>query len=68
MNNELSVANWFKSTYSQAQGECVEIAFLGSGEIGVRDSKNPDGPAHVFAPGAWDIFFTGVQDGTFDRP
>ncbi|MTE11581.1 DUF397 domain-containing protein [Nocardia aurantiaca] len=44
------------------------MAFLGSVEIGVRDSKNPDGPAHVFTPGAWDPFVAGVRDGEFDRP
>ncbi|MFE3797231.1 DUF397 domain-containing protein [Nocardia tengchongensis] len=68
MNNELPVTNWFKSTYSQAQGECVEVAFLDSGRVGVRDSKNPTGPALTFTPGEWDAFTLGVKDGEFDRP
>ncbi|MGW2661546.1 DUF397 domain-containing protein [Nocardia tengchongensis] len=68
MNNELPVMNWIKSTYSQAQGECVEVAFLDSGRVGVRDSKNPTGPALTLTPGEWDAFTLGVKDGEFDRP
>ncbi|WP_040812369.1 DUF397 domain-containing protein [Nocardia concava] len=68
MNSELSEANWFKSTYSQPQGECVEVAFLPDGLVGVRDSKSPTGPAHVFAPPAWDVFTEAVRSGAFDRP
>ncbi|MFJ7631125.1 DUF397 domain-containing protein [Streptomyces sp. NPDC097595] len=40
-------ARWVKSTYSGAQGECVEWApghALATGEFLVRDSKNPSGP------------------------
>jgi hypothetical protein len=35
---------WRKSSYSSSQGDnCVELAGLGAG-VGVRDSKDPDGP------------------------
>ncbi|MFE9325249.1 DUF397 domain-containing protein [Nocardia sp. NPDC052278] len=34
---------------------------------GVRDSKNPAGPALVFTPGEWDAFTAGVSNGGFDR-
>lgn len=39
---------WRKSSYSSSQGDdCVELADLGT-TVGVRDSKNPGGPAlHV---------------------
>ncbi|MFE3446169.1 DUF397 domain-containing protein [Nocardia sp. NPDC059180] len=30
-----------KSSQSSGQTECVEVAWLGSGRVGVRDSKNP---------------------------
>lgn len=59
-------AQWFKSSYSQAGGECVEVAFLGD-VVGVRDSKDAGGPALMFTPAAWDVFTEGVSSGAFDR-
>ncbi|WP_459963351.1 DUF397 domain-containing protein [Nocardia sp. IFM 10818] len=38
------------TTHSSGNSECVEFAFLDGGVVGVRDSKNPTGPALVFAP------------------
>ncbi|MEV5839646.1 DUF397 domain-containing protein, partial [Nocardia sp. NPDC052112] len=46
----LSDVTWFKSTRSGANGDCVEVAFLPNTLVGVRDSKNPSGPALVFTP------------------
>ncbi|MEU7633263.1 DUF397 domain-containing protein [Nocardia sp. NPDC049220] len=68
MNVDLSGASWFKSSRSQAGKECVEVAFLDEGKVGVRDSKNPAGPALVFTPGEWHAFTEGVTDGEFNRP
>ncbi|WP_245671641.1 DUF397 domain-containing protein [Nocardia amamiensis] len=65
---DLSSAEWFKSSYSETGGQCVEVAWLPRGEIGVRDSKNLIGPALVFTPGEWDAFTAGMNDGEFDRP
>lgn len=56
MHVNLSNANWFKSSRSGGGKECVEIAHLTGGLVGVRDSKNPTGPALVFTPAAWDAF------------
>ncbi|MBF6300859.1 DUF397 domain-containing protein [Nocardia amamiensis] len=67
MNIDLSTAKWFKSPYSAGGSECVEVAFLDSGVVGVRDSKNPAGPALVFAPAEWDAFTAGMVEGEFDR-
>ncbi|WP_280183676.1 DUF397 domain-containing protein [Nocardia cyriacigeorgica] len=59
---------WFKSTYSNASQDCVEIAHFDSGRVGVRDSKNPSGPALVFTPAEWDAFLTTARRGDFTRP
>ncbi|MGW0005342.1 DUF397 domain-containing protein [Nocardia grenadensis] len=61
MSTDLSGANWFKSSHSGGQTDCVEVAWLTDGQVGVRDSKNTLGPALVFEPGAWDAFATGLQ-------
>ncbi|GAB2441657.1 DUF397 domain-containing protein [Nocardia tengchongensis] len=68
MNNELDGARWFKSSRSGGSKECVEAAFLAGGGVGVRDSKNPGGPAHVFSAGQWDAFVGAVAAGRFDLP
>ncbi|MGV9415294.1 DUF397 domain-containing protein [Nocardia sp. NPDC003693] len=65
MNDELNTAVWKKSSFSQPSGECVEVARLSSGRVGVRDSKNPGGPALVFTPGEWNAFIAGVEGGEF---
>ncbi|MEU5763691.1 MULTISPECIES: DUF397 domain-containing protein [Nocardia] len=67
MNADLSGARWFKSSHSQGGADCVEVAHLAGGTVGVRDSKNPTGPALIFTPGAWDTFTIGVVRGRFDR-
>ncbi|QIS16802.1 MULTISPECIES: DUF397 domain-containing protein [Nocardia] len=63
MNSELAQANWFKSTRSGASKDCVEVAFLSGDRVGVRDSKNPAGPALVFDRGEWDTFTAAVAGG-----
>lgn len=50
-------ATWRKSTRSGSTGgNCVEVAGNLPGIVGVRDSKDPSGPALVFGPGAWRSF------------
>ncbi|WP_159924920.1 MULTISPECIES: DUF397 domain-containing protein [Nocardia] len=68
MSVDLSGARWFKSSRSGGSKECVEVAFLDGGRVGVRDSKNAAGPALVFTPIEWDTFTVGVTSGVFDRP
>ncbi|NKY31353.1 DUF397 domain-containing protein [Nocardia gamkensis] len=67
MNIDLSGAAWFKSARSGTK-DCVEVAHLEGGMVGVRDSKNPSGPALVFTPGEWDAFTAGANDGEVKRP
>jgi len=59
----LTNATWRKSTCSgQGGGQCVEVAF-GEGATGVRDSKNPGGPALVFDAAAWATFLVTARSG-----
>ncbi|RMI34285.1 DUF397 domain-containing protein [Nocardia stercoris] len=61
MKVELTGAVWRKSTHSGPDGNCVEVAFLGDGNVAVRDTKDHGrGPVLAFAPGEWDAFVTGV--------
>nr|WP_280264775.1 DUF397 domain-containing protein [Nocardia wallacei] len=63
-----SEAHWRKSGRSSMGKDCVEVAFLDGGMVGVRDSKNPTGPALVSTPSEWDAFVAGTTDGEFNRP
>ncbi|MBF6416254.1 DUF397 domain-containing protein [Nocardia cyriacigeorgica] len=58
---------WFKSSYSNASRDCVEVAHFSNGQVGVRDSKNPTGPALTFTPTAWDAFLTTARQGECSR-
>ena len=62
----LENAEWRKATASGDNGQCVEVATNLPGVVAVRDSKNPHGPALIFAPGEWRAFVGGVKDGEFD--
>jgi hypothetical protein len=65
----LTGARWRKSARSgPTGGNCVEIAFLAGGDIAMRNSRHPDGPALIFTRGEWDAFLGGARDGEFIAP
>jgi hypothetical protein len=68
MSMDLSGARWFKSSHSGGKDDCLEVAHLEGGMVGVRDSKDPAGAALVFTPGAWDTFTVDVLNGKYDQP
>ncbi|WP_320783779.1 DUF397 domain-containing protein [Streptomyces sp. CRN 30] len=60
-------ARWTKSRYSNAEGNCVEVAPLADGSVAVRNSRHPDGPALVYTPTEMAAFLAGAKDGDFDH-
>ena len=61
---------WFKSSYSDNGGACVEVAAnlaTTRGVVPVRDSKNPNGPALVFPAEAFSSFVAAVAQGEFGQ-
>jgi len=52
MQDELSRAQWKKSSYSGNSGNCVEVVDLGQA-VAVRDSKNPRGAVLVVDRRGW---------------
>ncbi|HEY2723106.1 MAG TPA: DUF397 domain-containing protein [Pseudonocardiaceae bacterium] len=63
---DLTNSTWRKSTHSNADYSCVEVADLHGGYRAVRDSKDRDGPVLLFTPAEWTAFTAGVRDSEFD--
>jgi hypothetical protein len=61
-----SGSNWVKSSLSFANGNCVEVADLPGGAIGVRNSRDAEGPVLRFTSDEWYAFLGGVRNGEFD--
>ena len=58
---------WIKSSLSFANGNCVELADLPDGTVGIRHSRDSDGPVLRFTPDEWVAFLAGARRGEFDR-
>jgi Domain of unknown function (DUF397) len=63
---ELADARWRKSSVSNSQGACVELARLDDGEFAVRNSRNPEGPALIYTQAEIAALIEGVKQGEFD--
>jgi hypothetical protein len=59
-------AKWRKSSRSQSNGQCVEVADNLPDIVGLRDSKDPSGPILALARDQWRSFLGGVKAGDFD--
>ncbi|MFF0107459.1 MULTISPECIES: DUF397 domain-containing protein [Streptomyces] len=58
---------WQKSRHSNSQGSCVEFARLPGGEVAVRNSRFPEGPALVYTRAEIEAMLLGIKDGEFDH-
>lgn len=66
-STDISCVEWKKSTKSGPHTDnCVEVGGEFTGDILIRDSKDPDGPILRFTPDEWTAFIGGVKDGEFD--
>ena len=52
---------------SNPSGNCVEMAELPSGEIAVRNSRDPEGAILVYTREEVEAFVGGAKDGDFDH-
>ena len=64
--NPGSGLSWIKSSLSFSNGNCVEVASLPDGGVGVRNSRDAAGAVLRFTPDEWDAFLGGVRKGEFD--
>jgi Domain of unknown function (DUF397) len=65
---DLSQASWRKASLSAHNGGCVEVAANLEGVTAVRDSKRPEGGAHVVDRGAFAAFLADLKEGRYDLP
>ncbi|MFG2844070.1 DUF397 domain-containing protein [Kitasatospora sp. NPDC048296] len=58
---------WQKSRHSNSQGNCVEFAALPGGDVAMRNSRFPDGPALIYTRAEIAALLLGAKDGEFDH-
>jgi len=61
MRHELD-AQWRKSSYSNSQGNCVEVSALADGSVAVRNSRDPQGPALLYTRAEITALIAAVKD------
>lgn len=66
MNDCTPPPAWRKSSASNPQGNCVELAVLGRGRVGMRNSRDVHGAVLDYSPEALDAFLAMVREGALD--
>lgn len=57
---------WRKSRRSNPTGNCVELAELPGGDVAMRNSRHPAGPALIYSRAELAAFIGAAKDGDFD--
>ncbi|QXJ19638.1 DUF397 domain-containing protein [Actinomadura graeca] len=65
MRADLAAATWRKSSRSNAEQACVEVARM-SNVVGIRDSKRPEGGHLALTPAAFGDLIAWVRTGDVD--
>lgn len=65
-NDELTGLAWRKSSFSNDQGQCVEVAALDDGRVAVRNSNHPDAGTALFTRAEMAAWIKGCQAGEFN--
>jgi hypothetical protein len=66
--DELAGARWFKAIASSANGGCLEVAFLSSGRVAIRDNEDLANPPLMVSGHVWQCWLDGAKKGEFDLP
>ena len=67
VETQLQHASWQTSSLSSGGSNCIQVAFLNSGLVALRDSKNPDKAPHLFTNSEYDAFIGGIVRGELRR-
>jgi hypothetical protein len=62
----VSQLTWRKSSFSDMDGNCVEVAALGDGRIAVRNSRHPDEGIVFCTRAELDAWVEGIKAGQID--